>query len=121
VTGGGIYHLGTLAGYANSNTRVTGVMVANGSVTMSGSGERTGGIIGYTEGGAMRDVWVINNPVTGFGQTGGISGRTLMTVDNVHNINSTVYGNGNEVGGLYGQFWYGYALHQFPFNGQCHW
>jgi hypothetical protein len=77
---------------------------------MSGSGERTGGIVGYTEGGVMRDVWVINNPVTGFGMTGGISGRTLMVVNNVHNIGSAVYGNGNEVGGLFGQMWNGHAL-----------
>jgi filamentous hemagglutinin family protein len=105
IAGAGIYHLGTLTGYANSNTRMTGLMVENGSVTMTSNGERTGGLVGYTEGGAMKDVWVINNPVIGFGQTGGVSGRTLMSVDNVHNIGSAVYGNGNEVGGLFGQIW----------------
>jgi hypothetical protein len=61
VTGRDIDSLAVLAGYAN-NATVTGILVNNSSVTMSNSGSWTAGVLGYTEGGVLRDAWVVNTP-----------------------------------------------------------
>ncbi len=110
ITGINMNSLGTVAGYANSAS-ISGIMVANGSVNITNSGSWAGGLVGYSEGGTLRDVWVTNNPVTATSSgAGGIMGRSLMTVSNAHNLGSDVRSNGNEVGGLFGQRWYGYSL-----------
>jgi hypothetical protein len=68
-------------------------------------------LMGYTEKACnCKDAWVINNPDHSHQRWswGHHAGRTLMAVNNVHNIQQRPFlpaSTGHEVGGLFGQHW----------------
>lgn len=100
----GRHFSGTLIGRSYGTTSLSGLLVTNGDVSLSGNYYYTGGLVGYTDAGTLTDVWSINTPVTGHYMTGGLIGRTYMVVDNAHNIGSDITVTGNHyTGGLFGQ------------------
>ncbi len=91
---------GGLSGYTHNGT-ISGCYTT-GSIT--GSGIKTGGLVGYNEGsiGSIIDSYFTGN-VNGNGDyVGGLVGRNCAAVSNAYSTGS-VGGNGNYIGGLVGE------------------
>ena len=93
-------NIGGLAG--NSNGTITNVTLTNAAITGTGTGQYTGGLIGYNSSGTISDVTLENAMATGNDYTGGMVGYSSYgTITNVTSNNATVTGN-DYTGGLIG-------------------
>jgi filamentous hemagglutinin family protein len=100
---------GSLVGYANNSLTLSNLMVdayVNGSTTVNSSvtapGYRyVGGLVGIAYGGTLSNAYVLNTPVSGGAESGGVVGWNDMTATNVHKTGN-ITANGNYVGGLVG-------------------
>ncbi|MDQ5914035.1 MAG: Fibronectin type-III protein, partial [Patescibacteria group bacterium] len=108
---GGIDSVGALIGSANY-TNVWYVSVINSNIT--GTGQHTGGIVGYLGGSTVSRSYIDESSVTGNAQVGGIAGTVIgpsSVADSYAMPGSTpgVVGSTN-VGGIAGQFGPGPAI-----------